>query len=57
MVRLELGQALRTAYERARYDLRVDYRQPPLLPLLPADATWAEALLAPSEGRSPQAPQ
>jgi Protein of unknown function (DUF4058) len=28
-VPLELGQALRTAYERARYDLRVDYHRPP----------------------------
>jgi hypothetical protein len=45
-VPLELGQALRTAYERARYDLRVDYRQPPVPPLSPADAAWAEALLA-----------
>jgi hypothetical protein len=31
-VPLDLGQALRTAYERARYDLRVDYRRPPLPP-------------------------
>src|SRR5262245_25082342 len=53
-VPLELGQALRTAYERARYDLRVDYRQPPVPPLSPPDAAWAEALLASPEGRSPQ---
>jgi len=26
-VPLDIGQALRTAYERARYDLRVDYRR------------------------------
>ena len=43
-VPLELGPALRTAYERARYDLRVDYRQPPVPPLSSADAAWAEAL-------------
>ena len=43
-VPLELGQALCTAYERARYDLRVDYRQPPVPPLSSADAAWAEAL-------------
>jgi len=43
-VPLELGQALRTAYERARYDLRVNYRQPPVPPLSPADAAWAETL-------------
>jgi hypothetical protein len=53
-VPLELGQALCTAYERARYDLRVDYRQPPVPPLSPADAAWAEALLASPAGRSPQ---
>jgi Protein of unknown function (DUF4058) len=42
-VPLDLGQALRTAYERARYDLRVDYRRPPVPPLSPADAAWAAA--------------
>ena len=51
---LELGQALRTAYERARYDLRVDYRQPPVPPLSPADAAWAKALLVSPAGQSPQ---
>ena len=44
-VPLELGQALRTAYERARYDLRIDYHQPPVPPLAPADAAWAVELL------------
>ena len=53
-VPLELGQALRTAYERARYDLRVNYHQPPVPPLSSADAAWAEALLESPEGRSPQ---
>jgi hypothetical protein len=53
-VPLELGQALRTAYERARYDLRVDYHQPPIPPLSPADAAWAATLIGPSEGRAPQ---
>jgi len=53
-VPLELGQALRTAYERARYDLRVDYRQPPVPPLSPADAAWAEALPGHPGGRAPQ---
>lgn len=43
-VPLDLGQALRTAYERARYDLRVDYRRPPIPPLSPADAAWTAAL-------------
>ena len=44
-VPLAMGQALATAYQRARYDLRIDYTQPPLPPLSPADAEWAEALL------------
>jgi hypothetical protein len=50
-VPLDLGQALRTAYERARYDLRVDYRKPPVPPLSPADAAWAAALMALQEKR------
>jgi Protein of unknown function (DUF4058) len=53
-VPLDLGQALRTAYERARYDLRVDYRKPPVPPLSPADATWAAALIGPPGGRPPE---
>jgi hypothetical protein len=44
-VPLDLGPALRTAYERARYDLRVDYRKPSAPPLSPADAAWAAALI------------
>lgn len=52
-VPLDLGQALRTAYERARYDLRVDYRKPPMPPLSAAEAAWAVALIASSERRSP----
>jgi hypothetical protein len=53
-VPLDLGQALRTAYTRARYDLRVDYRKPPVPPLAPADATWAAALIGDPEGRTVQ---
>jgi len=45
-VPLDMGQALRTAYTRARYDLRIDYRQPPHSPLSPTDAEWAANLLA-----------
>jgi uncharacterized protein DUF4058 len=51
-VPLDLGQSLRTAYERARYDLRVDYRQPPVPPLSPADSAWADALLGPPGERA-----
>lgn len=45
-VPLDMGQALRTAYERARYDLRVDYASPPTPPLSPTDAAWATTLLS-----------
>jgi hypothetical protein len=44
-VDLDLNQALRTAYRRAHYDLRIDYRAPCDSPLAPADAEWAEQLL------------
>ena len=43
-VALDLGQALRTAYERARYDLRIDYTSFPIPPLSPEDAAWATTL-------------
>jgi hypothetical protein len=43
-VPLDLGQALRTTYARARYDLRVNYRKPPVPPLSPNDAAWTAAL-------------
>lgn len=46
-VSLDLGQALHTAYERARYDLRVDYNSPPTPTLSPEDAAWAADLLTP----------
>jgi hypothetical protein len=53
-VPLDLGQALRTAYERARYDLRVNYRNPPVPPLSPADAAWAVALIEAPGGSAPR---
>jgi hypothetical protein len=43
--RLPLGVLLADIYARARYDLRLDYRQPPEPPLSPRDAAWADALL------------
>lgn len=45
-VSLDLGEALRTAYAQARYDLRLDYQQPPVPPLTPEDAGWAAELIA-----------
>lgn len=44
---IPLGELLAAAYHRARYDLRLDYRQLPPAPSLTAeDAAWAESLLA-----------
>ena len=48
--RLPLGQLLTEIYNRAHYDLRLDYRQPPEPPLSPLDAAWADALLR-TQGR------
>jgi hypothetical protein len=52
-VDLDIEQALQTAYERARYDLRIDYQAPCDPPLAPTDAEWATALIAQSD--APQA--
>jgi hypothetical protein len=43
---LDLGQALNDIYLRARYDVQVDYRQPPPPPVFaPDDAAWLDAQL------------
>jgi len=44
-VSLDLGQALRTAYARARYDLRIDYTKPPDPPLSVAETVWMTTVL------------
>ena len=45
-VPLDLGKALQTVYDAARYDLRIDYRQPPPPPpLSEEDAAWVEEWL------------
>jgi hypothetical protein len=44
-VTLDIGDALRTAYARARYDLRIDYTKPPKPPLSPEDAEWAKQIM------------
>jgi len=45
-VPLDLGAALRQIYHNARYDVQVDYRQPPPPPDIPADdAAWLDAHL------------
>ena len=41
-----LNRILHALYQRARFDLRLDYTQPPIPPLAEADATWARELIA-----------
>lgn len=42
---LKLGDVLHDLYQRARFDLRLDYTQPAVPPLNEEDAEWAEGLL------------
>jgi hypothetical protein len=42
---VDLNHILHTLYHRARFDLRLDYSQPPIPPLAAADAAWAQELL------------
>ncbi len=44
-VPLDLQEVLNTAYDRAAYDLAVDYRREPVPPLSEAQQRWAHALL------------
>jgi len=44
-VLLDLGDALRIMYDEARYDLSIDYGEPPVPPLAEEDAAWARGLL------------
>ncbi|MDZ4720778.1 MAG: DUF4058 family protein [Roseiflexaceae bacterium] len=45
-ITLDLGAAIHEAYRRARYDLEIDYREPPPPPELSTDdATWLDAFL------------
>jgi hypothetical protein len=43
---LDLGAVVHAAYDRARYDLELDYSQPPDPPLSEADAAWARERVA-----------
>ncbi|WP_376792156.1 DUF4058 family protein [Thermoflexus sp.] len=42
---VDLGRLLQTIYERAAYDLRVNYEEEPVPPLEPPFSEWADALL------------
>lgn len=44
-VDLDLGAVLNTAYDRAAYDLEIDYSQPPRVALDEPNAAWAKSLL------------
>jgi hypothetical protein len=44
-VPLDLSQALRTAYEQAHYERRINYNAAPTPPLKSEDAAWAENLI------------
>jgi hypothetical protein len=43
---LELGAVLHALYERARFDLRLDYTKPPVPPLGEENAAWARGIVA-----------
>jgi hypothetical protein len=46
---LDLGQAIRSIYDRAAYDLRIDYHQPPPKPdFSPEDEAWIAARVQPA---------
>jgi hypothetical protein len=51
---VDLGAVLHALYDRARFDLRLDYTRPPVPPLTAADAAWAQALAARTIVRSGQ---
>jgi hypothetical protein len=48
---LDLGAVFRSVYDRAAYDVSVDYRQPPEPPLEGDDGRWARELLRKRGGR------
>jgi hypothetical protein len=52
-VPLDLGAALRAIYDRAGYDLILDYRRPPPRPdLSPEETAWVAALLRPVRAKA-----
>jgi hypothetical protein len=52
-VQLDLQRVFATVYERARYDLSINYAAIPRPPLSDADASWMRKLLPPSEPKRP----
>jgi hypothetical protein len=48
---LDLGAVFRTVYDRAAYDLSLDYHKEPRPPLQGSDASWAKRLLKERAGK------
>ncbi len=48
---LDLNAVLHALYERARFDLQLDYANPPVPPLDKKDAAWARAIIPPKSRR------
>jgi hypothetical protein len=42
---VDMGAIIHALYDRARFDLRLDYTQPPVPPLGGDDAEWARGLI------------
>jgi hypothetical protein len=53
---LDLNTVLHTLYERAGYDLAIDYTQPPQPRLRKDDQSWAASIIAQASAQTPQAP-
>ena len=51
---LDLNAVLHSLIDRARYDLVIDYQQPPEPPLPPEDEPWAAAIIAGASDRPPE---
>jgi hypothetical protein len=51
---LDLNAVLHALIDRARYELVVDYQQPPQPPLHPEDHAWATAIIAQTTNQTPQ---
>jgi hypothetical protein len=53
---LDLNGVLHGLYDRAGYDLAINYRQPPQPRLRKGDEAWAQSIIARALGEIPQAP-
>jgi hypothetical protein len=51
---LKLNEVLHSLFDRARYDLSIDYRVRPEPPLRPEDESWAAAIIAQVSDQNPK---